>query len=87
MDDLNEEELVGLALQLVGDMLFFSSSEESEDDDHDFELAVLFVNTKNAIPRMENYVEKIVPQFDDGQFKSHFRFLLIIVVIFSQNIF
>ncbi|CAI6373933.1 unnamed protein product [Macrosiphum euphorbiae] len=24
---------------------------------------------------MENYVEKIVPQFDDGQFKSHFRML------------
>jgi len=76
MDDLNEEELVGLALQLVGDILFFSSSEESEDDDHDFELAVPFVNAKNAIPRMENYVEKVVPQFDDGQFKSHFWFLL-----------
>lgn len=76
MDDFNDEELVGLALQLVGDVLFFSSSEDSEDDDHDFELAVPFVTAKNTIPRMENYVEKIVPQFDDGQFKSHFRFLL-----------
>jgi len=77
MDDLNEEELVGLALQLVEDVIFFSSSEESEDDDdHNFELAVPFVTAKNTIPRMENYVEHIVPQFDDGQFKSHFRFLL-----------
>ncbi|XP_060855167.1 uncharacterized protein LOC132932831 [Metopolophium dirhodum] len=75
MDDFNDEELVGLVLQLVGDVLFFSSSEDSEDNDHGFELAVPFVTAKNAIPRMENYVEKIVPQFDDGQFKSHFRML------------
>ncbi|KAF0700859.1 Uncharacterized protein FWK35_00035093, partial [Aphis craccivora] len=75
MGDFNEQELVGLALKLVGEIIFFSSSEESENDDHDFELAVPFLTAKNVIPRMENYVEKIVPQFNDGQFKSHFRML------------
>ncbi|KAE9532671.1 hypothetical protein AGLY_009752 [Aphis glycines] len=42
---------------------------------NDFELAAPFLTAKNVIPRMENYVETIVPQFNDGQFKSHFRML------------
>ncbi|XP_050065003.1 putative nuclease HARBI1 [Aphis gossypii] len=75
MGNLNEQELVGLALILVGEVIFFSSSEENEEDDHDFELAAPFLTVNNVIPRMENYVEKIVPQFNDGQFKSHFRML------------
>jgi len=33
-------------------------------------------NCYYTVRSLENYVEKIVPQFDDEQFKSHFRFLL-----------
>ena len=31
------------------------------------------METKTVLARLQNYVETIVPQFNDGQFKAHFR--------------
>jgi len=62
-----------MAIQQCFDIIFSSSSDDSEDDSNDYEYAVQCVETKAAIPRLQNYVETIVPQFNDGQFKSHFR--------------
>lgn len=30
---------------------------------------------KHPILRLENYVEKVIPSYDDLQFKSHFRYV------------
>lgn len=71
MDNLNDRGLVIMAIQQCCDIIFSSSSDDSEDDCNEY--LVQFVETKTAIPRLQNYVETIVPQFNDGQFKSHFR--------------
>lgn len=49
---------------------FFSSSDSDDDD-----LAALEhrIAQKQSIPRLENYVERIVPILNNYQFKSHFR--------------
>jgi hypothetical protein len=59
-------------MQQVENIIFSSSSEESNDDTEMLELAVCVTDTKE-VPRLENYMENVVPLFDDGQFKSHFR--------------
>jgi len=63
-------ELFVLAIQQVENVIFSSSSEESGDDSEILELAVCETDRK-VVPRLENYVETVVPLFDDGLFKSH----------------
>jgi len=69
---MDKRELFVLAIQQVGNIIFSSSSEESDDDSEMLELAVCVIDRKE-VPRLENYVETVVPLFDDEQFKSHFR--------------
>lgn len=71
MDNSIDRELVIMAIQQCCDIIFSSSSDDSEDDSYEYVAQCL--ETKTAIPRLQNYVETIVPQFNDGQFKSHFR--------------
>jgi len=74
MNNLNERALVIMATQQCCDIIFSSSSDDSEDGSNElYEYVVQSLETKTAIPRLQNYVETIVPQFNDGQFKSHFR--------------
>ncbi|KAF5294299.1 hypothetical protein FQA39_LY13443 [Lamprigera yunnana] len=47
-----------------------SSTEESEEEE---EMFVLNNLEKRAIPKIVNYVENVVSQLEDSQFKSHFR--------------
>lgn len=54
----------------------FSSSEDDSDDDDNYELwAFSESNTLSSkpLPKLHNYVELIVPQYSEIQFKSHFR--------------
>lgn len=67
-----KRDLFILAMQQVENIIFSSSSEESDDDSEMLELAVC-VTDRKEVPRLENYMENVVPLFDDGQFKSHFR--------------
>ncbi|XP_011686365.1 PREDICTED: putative nuclease HARBI1, partial [Wasmannia auropunctata] len=55
----------------IYNMIFSSSSEESEEDNIDELLQNR--NIKQYIPRLKNYVEVIIPQYSKNQFKSHFR--------------
>lgn len=71
MDNFNDRELVIMAIQQCCDIIFSSSTDDSEDDSNNY--VALCVETKTAIPRLQNYVETTIPQFNDGQFKSHFR--------------
>jgi len=71
---MDKRNLLVLAIQQVGDIIFSSSSEESDDDSQILELAVC-VTDRKEVPRMQNYVETVIPLFDDGQFKSHFRYV------------
>ncbi|CAI6374943.1 unnamed protein product [Macrosiphum euphorbiae] len=76
MNNLNDRALVIMAIQQCCDIIFSSSSDDSEDDSNElYEYVVQNLETKTAIPRLQNYVETIVPQFNDGQLKSHFRML------------
>ncbi|XP_060874001.1 uncharacterized protein LOC132947783 [Metopolophium dirhodum] len=79
MDNSNERDLViNNAIQQCCDIIFSSLSDDSEDDGNEYEYVVHClesIETKTAIPRLQNYVETIVPQFNDGQFKANFRML------------
>lgn len=72
--DNSSSALIVLALKQCCEILFSSSSEESEDDCDSFEYTAQFLLTKNEIPRLQNYVEIVVPKFNNRQFKSHFRY-------------
>jgi len=84
---MDKRNLLVLAIQQVGDIIFSSSSEESDDDSQILELAIC-VTDKKAVPRMQNYVETVIPLFDDGQFKSHFRYVYYgpVCMISMQNL-
>ena len=69
MDNLNG--VLMWAIEQCCDIIFSSSSEDSADDSDEYEVLVQCIETKIAIPRLQNYVETIVPQFNDGQFKSN----------------
>lgn len=76
MDALTDNDLLTMALRACCEIIFSSSSDESEDDsDDDYEYAALLIatNSSSTIPRLQSYVEAIVPRFNDGQFKAHFR--------------
>lgn len=36
----------------------------------------------NIIPRLENYVEQVIPSYSDELFKSHFRYVQLYVIIY-----
>lgn len=48
----------------------FTSSSESEDE---LEYVMDVIGRREKLPKLENYVENIVPTYSDQQFKSHFR--------------
>lgn len=47
-----------------------TSSSESEEDE---QYVMHLMGRKKKLPRLENYVENIVPAYSDQQFKPHFR--------------
>jgi len=52
---MDKRNLLVLAIQQVGDMIFSSSSEESDDDSQILELAVC-VTDRKLVPRMQNRI-------------------------------
>ncbi|XP_046737098.1 uncharacterized protein LOC124405875 [Diprion similis] len=70
----HERQLLSLAIHEFYEIMFSSSSEESEDNDE--EMFPNLFKQKEPIPRIPNYFEVIVPQYTAEQFKSHFSMLL-----------
>lgn len=65
--------LHGIATVLM-DLIDFSSSSENEDsEDEEVEYVMQLMEKRKKLPRLENYVENIVPAYSNQQFKSHFR--------------
>jgi len=64
--------LRGIATILI-ELTNFTSSSESEEDEDELKHVMHVVKRKKKLPRLENYVENIVPAYSDHQFKSHFR--------------
>lgn len=62
--------LRGIATILM-DLLDNTSSSEEDEDELDCVMHVMEKSKK--LPRLENYVENIVPTYSDKQFKLHFR--------------
>ncbi|XP_011860033.1 PREDICTED: putative nuclease HARBI1 isoform X2 [Vollenhovia emeryi] len=63
--------LNGITMILM-ELLDFSSS-ESEEEEEELEHVLHIVEKRKKLPRLENYVENVVPAYSDLQFKSHFR--------------
>jgi len=63
---MDKRELFVLAMQHIGNIIFSSSSGESDNDSEMLELAVC-VTDRKEVPRMENYVKNVVPLLDDVQ--------------------
>lgn len=57
-------------ITILRELVDFSSSES---DDDEAEYAMHVAERRKKLPRLENYVENIVPAYDNQQFKSHFR--------------
>lgn len=57
-------------ITILRELVDFSSSES---DDDEAEYAMHVAKRRKKLPRLENYVENIVPAYDNQQFKSHFR--------------
>lgn len=75
MDGENIDPLVQQAtikngtVAILRELLVFSSSESDDEAEHAMHLA----GRREKLPRLGNYVENIVPAYDNQQFKSHFR--------------
>lgn len=57
-------------ITILRELVDFSSSES---DDDETEYAMHVAERREKLPRLENYVENIIPVYDNQQFKSHFR--------------
>lgn len=81
---MERKEEVNRAFQILWNFFDDDDDDDDEDDivyenDDTDDLAMFFVLGKkiiNPIPRLQNYVEEIVPTYSDYQFKSHFRYTL-----------
>jgi len=72
MEANNQRRIFPLTVNECYNIIFSSSSEESEEDDIEVEI-LYYKNIKQPILRLKNYVEVIIPQYNNMQFKSHFR--------------
>ncbi|KMQ83191.1 nuclease harbi1 [Lasius niger] len=54
---------------ILTDFIDSTLSSESEDEIE----YIMHTNRREKLPRLENYVENIVPVYSDQKFKSHFR--------------
>lgn len=68
----NQRRILGITVNEFYNIMFSSSSEESEEDDIEAEM-LQNKNVKQHVHRLQNYVEVIIPQYTNNQFKSHFR--------------
>lgn len=60
------------------DLLFFLDSSSSSNDEDAIEVAGAAQKCKNKmcnIPRLKNYVERIIPNYTAVEFKMHFRYV------------
>lgn len=71
--------------------LLFSDEEEYEKLNNTELENLMFLSCMkrpiNPIPRLEGYVEDIIPCYNNEQFKSHFRFVQFLNVAKLNNIF
>ncbi|KAJ8914251.1 hypothetical protein NQ315_003616 [Exocentrus adspersus] len=63
--------VVAMGLQLMNEVINSSSSSENSENE-EFE-ALHGLGRKTVIPRVENYVEHVIPALSNQEFKSHFR--------------
>ena len=64
--------IVAVGLRVMNQIIDSSSSESSSEDE---ELQVLerHLHRRTVVPRLENYVEHVLPALSDQEFKAHFR--------------
>lgn len=67
-----QRQILSIAVNEYYNIMFSSSSEESEDDS-EIEVLHCIKDVKTYITRLENYVEVIIPEYSNNQFKYHFR--------------
>lgn len=56
---------------ILAELIDLTSSSESEEDELEYVLHAM--KERKKLPRLKNYVENIVPAYNDQQFKLHFR--------------
>ncbi|XP_067207832.1 putative nuclease HARBI1 isoform X5 [Linepithema humile] len=71
-DDREQCAILSVAVNEYYDIIFSSSSSESKEEDGEIEMTNCIKDVKKHILRIKNYVEVIIPQYSDNQFKSHF---------------
>ncbi|XP_067207829.1 putative nuclease HARBI1 isoform X2 [Linepithema humile] len=76
-DDREQCAILSVAVNEYYDIIFSSSSSESKEEDGEIEMTNCIKDVKKHILRIKNYVEVIIPQYSDNQFKSHFSKKLI----------
>lgn len=77
----NFYQIVNNLLEIINDDFDSDDSDEYDmiedsDDEMEWEYCNIHLNLsfkKEPIPRLQNFVEEVIPAFTDKEFKSHFR--------------
>jgi hypothetical protein len=78
--------ILASAVVMIDDFLMGSESDDSDDDDADMLAAVLSTSKirRSVVPKVVGFVENIVPNYSDGDFRADFRFLFIL--LYNNNL-
>lgn len=77
----DRKKIVLTAVSLIVQEFEFSSS-ESDDE----ELQLIGRNPRRTVQRIENYVEELIPTLIKKEFKTHFRYTLLMFKISKKKL-
>jgi hypothetical protein len=79
---MENREKILLTVALTVQELIDSSSSESDDELLKYLERNINSNPRRRVQRIDNYVEEIVPLLTKEEFKAHFRYYLLMLMIF-----
>lgn len=77
--DMNRE-ILTIAVVIMREIID-SDSSSSKSDDEELEIIKDCMNLRRHVPRITNYVSHVIPNLTKEEFKAHFRYDLLILII------
>lgn len=81
----DNRKILMIAVVIMREIIDSSSDSSSESDDEELEI-IKDCNVRRHVPRVLNYVSHVIPNLTKEEFKAHFRYdLLILIILFLKN--